>query len=76
MLRQQIPASLDLTLRKPISLPIVLSKNEISRILQVTNNLKHKTILLLIYSAGLRLGELLNLKLGDLNSESMKIHIQ
>lgn len=76
VLRQQIPASLDLTLRKPVSLPIVLSKNEITQIMQVTNNLKHKTILLLIYSAGLRLGELLNLKLEDLNSESMKIHIQ
>ncbi|MBU0529844.1 site-specific integrase [bacterium] len=76
VLRQQIPESLNLTLRKPNSLPVVLSKTEIIKILQATNNLKHKTILLLIYSAGLRLGELINLKLGDLNSESMKIHVQ
>ena len=31
---------------------------------------------MLIYSAGLRLGELLNLKLGDIDSETMKIHIR
>lgn len=76
VLRQQIPECLDLSLRKPNSLPVVLSKTEIIKILQATNNLKHKTILLLIYSAGLRLGELLNLKLGDLNSDSMKIHVR
>lgn len=76
VLKQPIPVSLELDLRKPAKLPVVLTKSEIERILKVTTNLKHKTILLLIYSAGLRLGELLNLKIGDINSETMKIHIR
>lgn len=73
---QPIPKVLDIKLRKPIYLPTVLSAKEISRLIRVTNNLKHKTILLLIYSGGLRMGELLNLKIGDIDSEAMKIHIR
>ncbi len=71
-----IPKALDVKLRKPILLPTVLSVKDISKVLEVTKNLKHKTILILIYSAGLRLGELINLKIGDINSEAMKIHIR
>jgi site-specific recombinase XerD len=67
---------LDVKLRKPTTLPTVLSIADISKILAVTKNLKHKTMLLLIYSAGLRLGELLELKIGDIDSESMKIHVR
>ncbi|MCF6271291.1 MAG: site-specific integrase [Melioribacteraceae bacterium] len=71
-----IPKALDIKLRKPTHLPSVLSSKDISKILEVTNNLKHKTILILIYSGGLRLGELINLKIGDIDSEAMKIHIR
>ncbi|MFH2032825.1 MAG: site-specific tyrosine recombinase/integron integrase [Bacteroidota bacterium] len=71
-----IPEALNVKFRKPSTLPTVLSAKEISKILQVTKNIKHKTILLLIYSAGLRLGELLNLRIGDIDSESMKIHVR
>jgi len=42
-------------LRKPVLLPNVLSVKDIFQILEVTKNLKHKTILILIYSAGLHL---------------------
>jgi site-specific recombinase XerD len=73
---KNIPEALKIELRKPSTLPTVLSTKEISKILSVTKNLKHKTILLLIYSGGLRLGELLNLKISDVDSESMKIHIR
>ena len=73
---QPIPKVLDIKLRKPVYLPTVLSANDIAKLLQVTHNLKHKTILLLIYSGGLRMGELLNLKIGDIDSQSMKIHIR
>ena len=76
ILKREIPEALNIELRKPSILPTVLSVKEISKILDVTKNLKHKTILLLIYSAGLRLGELLNLELGDIDSETMKIHIR
>jgi len=76
VLDKPIPKALDIKLEKPIHLPIVLSAKDISKILEVTKNIKHKTILLLLYSGGLRLGELLNLKIGDIDSESMKIHIR
>jgi len=61
--------------KKEYKLPKVLSKNEIKRIYDVTNNLKHKCILMLIYSAGLRRSELLNLMPNDIDSERMVIHI-
>lgn len=73
--KKQVPAALDIKLRKPMHLPKVLSTKEISKILKTTINLKHKTILFLIYSGGLRLSELINLRIEDIDSESMKIHI-
>ena len=44
-------------------LPIVLSRQEIQNMLEVTTNLKHKSILTLAYSSGLRMSELLNLEI-------------
>ncbi len=61
--------------RKPQSLPKVLSKNEIKKILDVTSNIKHKCIITLLYSAGLRRSELLNLKVKDIDSERMVLMI-
>jgi len=69
VLKKELPEALYIELRKPSILPTVLSPKEISKIIKVTKNLKHKAILILIYSAGLRLGELLNLEIGDINSE-------
>ncbi|VAX18404.1 Tyrosine recombinase XerD [hydrothermal vent metagenome] len=71
-----VPKALDVKLRKPTVLPSVLSSSDISKMLKVTSNIKHKTILFLIYSAGLRLGELLELKIGDIDSASMRIHVR
>ena len=76
VLLKPIPKALDIRFRKPTTLPSVLSVNDISKILEATKNLKHKTILLLIYSAGLRLNELLELRIGDIDSEAMRIHIR
>ena len=61
--------------KKEHKLPKVLSKNEVKRIFDVINNLKHKCILMLIYSAGLRRSELLNLTPENIDSERMLIHI-
>lgn len=61
--------------KKDQNLPNVLAKEEIIRILQATQNLKHRAILALIYSAGLRIGELLQLKLKDIDLERRQIHI-
>ncbi|HED38742.1 MAG TPA: hypothetical protein ENI76_10950 [Ignavibacteria bacterium] len=76
VLKKNIPEALNIEIKKPSILPTVLSVKEISKIIEVTKNLKHKTMLLLIYSGGLRLGELLNLKIEDIDSESMKIHVR
>ena len=75
VLNKPVPQVLNIEMRKPSKLPVVLSKEDVEKIIKVTKNIKHKSMLLLIYSAGLRLGELLNLKLGDIDSSKMRIHI-
>lgn len=54
--------------KKPKTLPNVLSKEEIRLILNAHSNLKHRTMLGLIYSCGLRRSEILNLKPGDVDA--------
>ena len=61
--------------QKKKQLPKVISKEEIGDLIQNTNNIKHKCIISLLYSAGLRRGELLNLKLEDIDSKRMVITI-
>lgn len=56
-------------------LPNVLSKEEVKLILNAHVNIKHKMMLCLIYSCGLRCGELLNLKPADINSKRNLIFI-
>ena len=62
--------------KKDKKLPIVLSKNEVKAIFEATTNLKHKALLSLIYSAGLRIGEALNLKHKDIDIQRGLIHIK
>lgn len=57
-------------------LPTVLSLEEVIRLLQVTKNLKHRFILALLYSSGLRIGELLNLKVEDIDIERKEVFIR
>lgn len=56
-------------------LPVVLDKSEIKILLNSIQNLKHKAILSLIYSAGLRLSEVIEIKLTDIDSKRMLIKI-
>jgi len=60
----------------PKDLPHHLTLKEVKSLLDVTHNLKHKAIIATIYSAGLRLNELVNLKLSDINSDQNFIRIQ
>jgi len=62
--------------RKKSILPKVLSKEEIIAIINNTNNLKHKCIVSLLYSSGLRRNELLNLKPTDIDSKRMMIRVE
>ena len=55
--------------RREHRLPHVLSKEEVKRLLEQTVNEKHRTMLSLIYACGLRRGELLALKLGDIDGK-------
>jgi integrase/recombinase XerD len=55
--------------KRPKLLPNVLSKEEVKMILNAHGNIKHKAMLSLIYSCGLRRSELLNLKLSDIDSK-------
>jgi len=57
-------------------LPEVLSTEEVTAILNATENLKHKAILITIYSAGLRIGEAINLKIKDIDSQRMQIRVE
>ncbi len=58
------------------TLPNVLSKKDILALLKHTTNIKHKTILALIYSAGLRLNELINLRIEDIHTEEGYIFVR
>ncbi|MFH1297375.1 MAG: tyrosine-type recombinase/integrase [Bacteroidota bacterium] len=55
--------------RSGFKLPNVLNKQEVKAILMVTKNQKHRAMLSLAYACGLRRGELLNLKLTDIDSD-------
>lgn len=55
--------------RKPNTLPTVLSQQEVKRLFKSTQNLKHKAMLVTVYSLGLRSGELLNLKIRDIDGD-------
>ncbi len=57
-------------------LPKVLAKEEIAAIINALDNIKHKSMISLIYSAGLRRSELVNMKLSDINSKRMQISIK
>lgn len=61
---------------KSSRLPIVLSRKELIDLLRATYNLKHRTILALMYSAGLRVSEVINLKLKDLDIDRRQIIIR
>lgn len=62
--------------KKEHKLPEVLSQKEVNLILKTVQNTKHRVILLLTYSAGLRVSEVVNLKINDIDSQRMLIHVK
>lgn len=78
----------EFVLRKPLSLddipyprrteniPVVLSEDEIRRLIHIPKNLKHQAIILLLYGCGLRVGEVIDLKIQDIDSSRMMITIR
>jgi len=62
--------------REPRRLPIVLSPEEVSRLLASATNIKHKALLSLAYATGLRASEVVSLKLTDIDRDRMVIRVE
>lgn len=62
--------------KRPLQLPKILNEIELKRMFAAVTNLKHKAILFIAYSAGLRVSETVNLRLQDIDSKRMQIFIQ
>lgn len=62
--------------REPQKLPDILSAQEVERVIKATTNLKYRTLLILIYGAGLRAQEAATLRIGDIDRARSAIHIR
>lgn len=62
--------------KKPFQLPGIFSQKEVKSILNAAENLKHKCILCVAYAGGLRVSEIVSLKIADIDSERMVINIR
>jgi integrase/recombinase XerD len=60
----------------PRKLPIILSRDEVSRLIAAAGNLKHQTALALAYGTGLRVNEVVTLKVGDIDSQRMTLRVE
>ena len=62
--------------KRPSKLPKALSQKDIKKLFEKTTNLKHNTILKLCYGMGLRVSEIVNIKINDIDSENMQVFIE
>jgi len=62
--------------KKTKKLPVVLSRDEIGLVIDSVRNFKHRTMIALAYGAGLRVGEVVRLKVGDLLFDESVIHVK
>ncbi|MFM9988059.1 MAG: tyrosine-type recombinase/integrase [Flavobacterium sp.] len=62
--------------KKPNKLPKVIATSDIKKIFESTPNLKHNTMLKLCYGLGLRVSEIINLKIVDIDSKAMQVFIE
>ena len=60
----------------PYKLPVVLSREEVARLIAAAGNLKYQTALSVAYGAGLRAGEVVALKVSDIDSQRMALRIE
>ena len=57
-------------------LPVILSRKEVRDMIELTTNPKHKALIALMYSSGIRRDELINLRLSDIDSDRMVIRVR
>lgn len=62
--------------KRPYQLPLILSREEVAHLIECALTPVHRTILMTLYATGMRRAELANLKLSDIDSQRMVIHIQ
>ncbi len=62
--------------KRPRRLPIILSPDEVQRLIAGAQNLFHRTMLMTLYGLGLRRSELLHLKVGDIDSQRMVVRVE
>jgi integrase/recombinase XerD len=61
--------------KQPHKLPLVLSQDEVTRLIEAAPNLMYRTLLMLLYGTGMRRTEASRLKVSDIDSQRMVIHI-
>jgi len=61
--------------KRPFKLPVILSREEVGHFLGSVDNLKHRTILMTAYAAGLRISEAIHLKVTDIDSQRMVLRV-
>jgi site-specific recombinase XerD len=71
----QADYSLRIAVKRSKRLPEPLSRNEITKLLEATRNLKHRVLLMTAYGGGLRVSELVQLKIQDIHSDRMLIRV-
>ncbi len=64
------------TTKVTYKLPDILSAHEVQSIIKAVSNIKHRTLLMVIYSAGLRVSEAVKLRIKDIDSQRMTLHIR
>lgn len=62
--------------KRSLKLPVVLSREEILKIIEMIVNMKHKTMISLAYGAGLRVSEVVSLKVGDIDFAGLSLHLK
>ena len=63
------------SVRVPHKLPVILNKDEVTRLIACVGHIKHQTALSLAYGTGLRVGEVVALKVGDIDSKRMTLRV-
>lgn len=75
VLRKEVDFDFFIKMKKPNSLPNILTTEEVKNIINSIVNLKHRAIISTIYSCGLRISEAINLKIQDIDSKAMTVKI-
>jgi len=63
-------------MKQPVSVPVILSRSEVDRLMNAAENLRAKAIIAVLYSSGLRLAECAALKLTDIDGNRKVIHVR